>query len=274
MTEVESQDAAFAFFTVGQSDTENSDDGLDKAETVEDSGGRRKLTHVVRDKNGKSPRKTRAKPMLARQDTFVLEADDETTAPILSPRHLGQDEPSVLRAKSSYGIKSILDRAEGISSLSPQVKEYLGAHMRMMGEENSRLMTENNRLRGEMTQEGEGWEKKMKGVNQQLDKERAKNKMLMIRLKENDGDVNGGIIWADDNTGDNKRQTSPSQGSRTASKSSRSRSNSSNSMASITSLMSMSSSINSSNRAGTPAPLVGGEEGKMNLLSKKIRVYR
>lgn len=273
MTEIEIRDASYAFFTIGQSDTDNTDESVDKAETVEDSGGRRKLTHVVKDKHGKSPRKSKGKPMLARQDTFVLE--EETPPPSLSPRHLGLDHPSVLRAKSSYGIKSILERAEGISSLSPQVKEYLSAHMRMMGEENSKLMIENNRLQEEIVVVGEEWEKKIKSVNQTLEKEKAKNKMLMIRLKENDKNgMGGGIIWADDNMKENKRQRSASQGSRTASKSSRSRSNSSVSMASIASLMSVSSSMNSSNRAGTPAPLVGGEEGKINLLSKKIRVYR
>ena len=273
MTVVESSDASYAFFTIGQTYTDDTDSSLDKAETVDDSGGRRKLTHVVKDKHGRSPRKSKDKPQLARQDTFVLEED--SPPPSLSPRQLGLDQPSVLRAKSSYGIKSILDRAEGISSLSPQVKEYLSAHMRMMGEENSKLMIENTRLKTEIAGVEEDWEKKLKTVNQNLEKEKAKNKMLMVRLKENgNNDNGGGIIWADDNMKENKRQRSASQGSRTASKSSRSRSNSSVSMASVASLVSMSSSMNSSNRAGTPAPLVGGEEGKINLLSKKIRVYR
>ena len=57
MTEVDNSNASYAFLTIGQSDTDNTDESLDKAETVEDSGGRRKLTHVVKDKNGKSPRK-------------------------------------------------------------------------------------------------------------------------------------------------------------------------------------------------------------------------
>ena len=272
MTEVETGDASYAFFTIGQSDNENTDESLDKAETVEDSGGGRKQTYVVKNKPKRSPKKTKSKPALTRQDTFILEED--SPPPSLSPRHVGLDHPSVLRAKSSYGIKSILDRAEGISSLSPQVKEYLSAHMRMMGEENSKLMTENNRLKGEIVHVNEEWEKKMKSVNQTLEKEKAKNKMLMVRLKENDADDNVGVIWANDNLKENKRQRSASQGSRTASKSSRSRSNSSISMASIASLVSISSSLNSSNRAGTPAPLVGGEDGRINLLSKKIRVYR
>ena len=164
------------------------------------------------------------------------------------------------------------------------------AHMRMMGEENSRLMIENSKLKQEVVNVGEDWDKKMKTTNQSLEKERAKNKMLMMRLKENESNNNNdnireavdniGVIWADENQQPNRtRQRSASQGARSAApppKSSisraRSRSNSSISISSISSLMS--ASLNSSNRAGTPSPLVGGEEGKINLLTKKIRVYR
>ena len=130
MTEVEIGDnnATYAFFSIPKTDSteQHSDESVDKAETVEDSGASRKMTHVIA---GRSPKRTgKKKPALARQNTFILEEDSPAiiqSVASLSPRHVGVDQPSGVshlgRVKSSYGIKSILERAEGISSLSPQV---------------------------------------------------------------------------------------------------------------------------------------------------------
>ena len=71
-------------------------------------------------------------------------------------------------------IKAILERAEGMTSLAPEVREYLEAHMRMMGEENSRMMAENAKLRAEAMVTSSECEKRVKTVSLQLERERAK----------------------------------------------------------------------------------------------------
>ena len=79
---------------------------------------------MFRDKALVSPQRPKKRVTLARQDTFDLENED------LVPRKNLNG-----RAKSSHGIKAILERADTMSSLAPEVREYLEAHMRMMGEE-------------------------------------------------------------------------------------------------------------------------------------------
>ena len=71
-------------------------------------------------------------------------------------------------------IKAILERAEAMTSLAPEVREYLEAHMRMMGEENTRMMAENAKLRAEAMVTSSESDKKVKSVSLQLERERAK----------------------------------------------------------------------------------------------------
>ena len=137
MTDVDVFGASYSYFTVSgdgfdgdagdsDSDTVFGDEDAetatiifdDSAREAEDSGGgRRKETFVVGDgkKTGRS---------LERRDTFTLE-----------------ELPGPLRAKSSgYGIESIMGRAETLGPLSTPVREYLASHLRMMGEENKRIL--------------------------------------------------------------------------------------------------------------------------------------
>ena len=86
--------------------------------TVED-GRKKKKTLVIKEKIVMSPRRAKKKPSYIRQNTFNLDEENVNISPLPKPKKLSI-EP--LRAKSSYGIKAILERAESISGLTPQVK--------------------------------------------------------------------------------------------------------------------------------------------------------
>ena len=111
------------------------------------------------------------KPKLVRQNTFSLDKNDATGS-----RNLG--------SFSRLGISAILDRADNICNLSPDVREYLSAHLTMMMEETSRLMIENEQLRNEISVGNSNSDKLIKTVKKQLEKERAKSKILLSRVKE------------------------------------------------------------------------------------------
>ena len=109
---------------------------------------------------------------LVRQNTFSLEKSEATASKNLS--RLGQ-----------LGRLGILDRADRMCKLSPEVREYLSAHLTMMMEETDKLMIENDKLRTEISLGNSSSDKKLKTVKKQLEKERAKSKILMSRMKEN-----------------------------------------------------------------------------------------
>ena len=119
-----------------------------------------------------SPRRQKDQVTLVRQDTFNLEKEEFQAK--LNHKN---------RARSSYGIDAILERAEQMSSLAPEVREYLESHMRMMGEENSRMMAEVTKLRAEVILTNSDCDKKVKNASQQLERERAKNKMLASKVR-------------------------------------------------------------------------------------------
>ena len=66
-------------------------------------------------------------------------------------------------------------------------QEYLMAHMQMMGEENARLMAEVARLEAKVEAAGAEAERRGRTAAQQLDRERAKNKVLVSRLRGGGG---------------------------------------------------------------------------------------
>ena len=109
---------------------------------------------------------------LVRQNTFSLDKSEATASKNLS--RLGQ-----------LGRLGILDRADRMCKLSPEVREYLAAHLTMMIEETDKLMIENDKLRTEISLGNSDSDKKLKTVKKQLEKERAKSKILMSRMKEN-----------------------------------------------------------------------------------------
>ena len=108
---------------------------------------------------------------LVRQNTFSLDKSEATASKNLS--RLGQ-----------LGRLGILDRADRMCKLSPEVREYLAAHLTMMIEETDKLMIENDKLRTEISLGNSNSDKKLKTVKKQLEKERAKSKILMSRVKE------------------------------------------------------------------------------------------
>ena len=103
---------------------------------------------------------------LVRQNTFSLEKSEATAS----------------KNRARFGI---LDRADKMCKLSPEVREYLSAHLTMMIEETDKLMRENEKLRTEISLGNSNSDKKLKTVKKQLEKERAKSKILMSRVKEN-----------------------------------------------------------------------------------------
>ena len=165
---------------------------------------------------------------LARQNTFLLDTEQEEE----EEEEEEKVKPEDGRVRSTVGIKSILDRAEAMASLPPPVKQYLAAHLRMMGDENARLLAETARLREEQQAATGEHENLLRVAHQQLDREKAKNKQLRLRVKESE---NVQFISAS-----TPRPTSSSGVS----------------MDSIASTISLVSSL--SRRAGTPAPLPPG----------------
>ena len=110
------------------------------------------------------------KKKLVRQNTFSLAASEATG---------GSKNPG------RFSRLGILDRADKMCKLSPEVREYLAAHLTMMIEETDKLMIENDKLRTEISLGNSNSDKKLKTVKKQLEKEKAKSKILMSRVKEN-----------------------------------------------------------------------------------------
>ena len=221
---------------------------LDQKEKVETIGRGQHRKNVSKEKISVSPQRSKKRVTLARQDTFNLDKDDDTL-----PR-----QELTGRAKSSYGIKAILERADAMTSLAPEVREYLEAHMRMMGEENTRMMAENAKLRAEAMVTSTECDKKVKTVSLQLERERAKNKMLLAKVRA-DGGAGGSedvILVTSSSPG---RRRSATLGSRPER---RERGPRPASVSSVT-----------STRPGTPLP-EGDTEARLQLLNKKIKVYR
>ena len=106
---------------------------------------------------------------LVRQNTFSLDKSEATGS-----KNLGR-----------LARLGILDRADTMCKLSPEVREYLSAHLTMMIEETDKLMRENDKLKTEISLGNSNSDKKLKTVKKQLEKERAKSKILMSRVKEN-----------------------------------------------------------------------------------------
>ena len=109
---------------------------------------------------------------LQRQDTFVLEEEG---------KHHGK------RAESSYGILTIMERAERMCPLTSEVREYLGSHWRMLGKEVTRLEGEQKRLAKEKERQEGVQSKVVRGLQLQLDREMAKTRALLNRQKRRGG---------------------------------------------------------------------------------------
>ena len=188
-----------------------------------------------------SPRRQKDQVTLVRQDTFNLEKEEFQAK--LNHKN---------RARSSYGIDAILERAEQMSSLAPEVREYLESHMRMMGEENSRMMAEVTKLRAEVILTNSDCDKKVKNASQQLERERAKNKMLASKVR-----IGARAAGSEDIimvAGEGRPVTMGSKSEERVRP------------ATVTSV--------TSEMPGTP-PLDGaGEEARIHTMSMKIKVYR
>ena len=129
--------------------------GGERGEVVEDvGGGRRKKQHS-----------------LQRQDTFVLQ--DE------------QNSAEVEEGGAGLGILTILGKAEMMTA--SMYREYLSSHWAMLGKEVVRLEEELAGLRQERTEEKLKHKKEVQDLQQKLEKERAKNKVLIARQKARGG---------------------------------------------------------------------------------------
>ena len=58
-----------------------------------------------------------------------------------------------------------------------KVKKYIASHMTMMGQENTRLMADVAKLKAEKVLANSDCDKKLRNLNQQLEKEKAKNRI-------------------------------------------------------------------------------------------------
>ena len=127
--------------------------------------------------------------------------------------------------------------------------------MRMMGQENSRLMSEVARLKAEVALTNSDCDKKIKSISHQLQKEKAKNKLLLSKTPNNTGpSANDDIILvAKPRTGSRVRSSSLGAGD----------SDRRGSVASV-------ASASGDNRSVTP----GADEDRNNMLAKKNKLYR
>ena len=127
--------------------------GEERGEVAEDvGGGRRKKQHSL----------------LQRQDTFVLQDEQNSSK-------------EVEDGGSGLGILTILGKAEMMTA--SMSREYLSSHWAMLGKEVSRLEEELAGLRQEREEEKLKHKKEVQDLHQKLDKERAKNKVLLARQK-------------------------------------------------------------------------------------------
>ena len=122
--------------------------GGERGEVAEDVGGGRR----------------KKQQSLQRQDTFVL-----------------QDTAEVEDEGAGLGILTILGKAEMMTA--SMSREYLSSHWAMLGKEVSRLEEELGGLRQERAEEKLQHKKEVQELQQRLDKERAKNKVLIARQK-------------------------------------------------------------------------------------------
>ena len=118
---------------------------------------------------------------LQRQDTYILE-DHLTQKPAMTKK-------TGTRPQSGYGIVSILERAESLCSLTPEVREYLASHWRMVGGEVRRLQEELVDLRESQGREQGKQVREVRALQQQVEKERAKNRILIRQRKGGDEDT-------------------------------------------------------------------------------------
>ena len=158
--------------------------GGERGEVAEDvGGGRRKKQHS-----------------LQRQDTFVLQ-DKQSSA-------------EVEDGGSGLGILTILGKAEMMSA--SMSREYLSSHWAMLGKEVARLEEELSDLRQERAEEKLKQKKEVQDLHQKLDKERAKNKVLIARQKARGGGDEDTITIAGVSPRRSSLPSSPSRAPRSA----------------------------------------------------------
>ena len=140
--------------------------------------------------------------LLKRRNTFVI----DTVA----------QEDSILN--DSHGLKALLSK-KGHKNFEfpPEVKAYINSHFRMIREENLRLSQSlekaNNQLK-ELKKGSETSEKAehedLKSLKNQLEREKAKNKAMIKRLRHSEGNSNHDVIWMQQNNNELENNPRPS----------------------------------------------------------------
>lgn len=128
--------------------------------------------------------------LLKRRNTFVI----DTVA----------QEDSILNAG---GLKALLQKKGHLDFTFPaEVKAYINSHFRMIREENLRLSQSleksNNQLKELKAKPQQNHENDLKSLKAQLEREKAKNKAMLKRLKNSNQDgsnQNNDVIWMNNN---------------------------------------------------------------------------
>ena len=128
--------------------------------------------------------------LLKRRNTFVI----DTVA----------QEDSILNAG---GLKALLQKKGHLDFTFPaEVKAYINSHFRMIREENlllsQSLEKSNNQLKELKAKPQQNHENDLKSLKAQLEREKAKNKAMLKRLKNSNQDgsnQNNDVIWMNNN---------------------------------------------------------------------------
>ena len=150
------------------------------------------------------------KPKLRRQSTFVVEDEEDDNDDVVGGWKRGGND-LLSSTLHTGGIKSILERANRHVVFPDEVKSYINSHFRMIKDENDSLrqsLEEKSYQLDKIAREHEKCrvrekdldrlEDKLASANKQLDKEKAKMKSMMRRVKEGDGpkdEDNNVVVW-------------------------------------------------------------------------------
>lgn len=180
----------------------------EEKEEKEEVGGRR--WRKDRRDPSKSPRSS--KPRLQRQSTFIIEGRETS-------RYRGKHQLN--STLDTGGIRAIMQNVNKQYVLPTDVNNYISSHLRMIRDENEALrrnLEEKSYQLDKIARAHQNCKDLSRDVNKltrqlgqvtsQLDKEKAKTRTLMRRLKEDDNEEDN-IVWFGMPNGSRNNNDSP-----------------------------------------------------------------
>lgn len=175
----------------------------DKAEEKAPLGSRRP-NQGSRDESTSPSQRRDTRPKLIRQDTFTVKKGEEYIP------QSNRTRPVTPNIKNQVGIRNILNGTNGnTNGLPDEIKNYLTNHFHMIKQENEDLRHSLKQKSKQLDQIADEHHKcrylerdlgkcedKLKQITTQLEKEKAKTKLLTRQMKANEnGDGDTGIVF-------------------------------------------------------------------------------